>query len=216
VEVTQVGKPFDQAWEQGAQTYRQAGERARVYDVSEAWIPYPPATLPEGTGVTPPSREDIKGKFPGVLSGLAALRFQTLSRAYREDFEKEPSHLDSALQLGLLYAEDRQWTPALEWFNKVLAQEPAHAAALNNRANVHLLMDEPAKAVPLYEKAVQVDPQDSGIWLNLSRAAWRAGDKAKARQSYDRALKESPALKDSVGPFDEYTKALGAPVAAPQ
>jgi hypothetical protein len=206
VEVTWIGKPFDEAWKEGARAYREAGDKAKVIDVHEAWDTYQPATLPEGTPEAPPAKEAVLQKFPGDLENVALRRLEVLAAPHQKALVEDPKDDEALVQLGLLNAEHRRYDEAAAWFDKALADAPANAVALNNRGNVHFLKGEYAKARELYEKAAKSDPADAGVLLNLSRAAYRAGDKAVAEKSFQQALAAKPALKKELKSLDELVK----------
>jgi sugar lactone lactonase YvrE/tetratricopeptide (TPR) repeat protein len=199
VEVTQVGRPFEEAWREGAKVYRRAADegKAEILDVHAAWAVYSPATLAEEPAPTPPSREDVLKKFPDDLAKTEGVRLENLVAGLKKAAEADPKDAAVRLELGLAYAEHRAWKEAGDWFDQAIALDGNDAAALNNRGNVHMALEEPAKAAEFYLKAATADEKDAGLRLNLSRAAWKSGDKAQAEKSFQQALALDPELKKS-------------------
>ena len=64
--------------------------------------------------------------------------------------------------------------------------------ALNARGVRALDAGDPATAVPLFARAVSVDPAAPPLWLNLAKAQRQLGDNEGERQSLDRALALDP------------------------
>lgn len=203
VEVTWVGRPFEQAWREGARVYQEAGDKAKIIDVHEAWDTYQPGNLPEGAAETPPAKEAVEQKFPDDLGNVALRRLETLAAPHRKVLVDDPKNVAARNQLGLLYAEHGRYDEGAAWFDKVLADDPSNAAALNDRGNIHYVKGELAKARELYEKAAKADAKDGSVLLNLSRAALKAGDKAAAEKSFQQALALTPDLKKDVKSLDD-------------
>ena len=68
-------------------------------------------------------------------------------------------------------------TPSsLRNFTLILAEDPNNAAALNNAANVYFLQGEADRANRLYRDAIESDPQEGGIHLNLGILLHASGD----------------------------------------
>jgi DNA-binding beta-propeller fold protein YncE len=206
VEVTWLGRPFDQAWREGARVYQEAGDKARVFPVHEAWDVYQPGNLPEGQPEAAPSKETVLQKFPDDLSDVALRRLETLAAPSRKALVENPKDLAALRLLGVLYAEHGRYDESAAWLDKALAESPADAAALNDRGNIHFVKGEFAKARELYEKAAQADARDGGVLLNLSRAAYQAGDKSAAEKSFQQALALKPELKKDLRSLDDLVK----------
>jgi tetratricopeptide (TPR) repeat protein len=79
-----------------------------------------------------------------------------------------PTDLTDQLRLAMFYAADEKPHKAIEIYTKVLQQEPENLFALAGRANSLLVIGKHAEAIADYEKAVKLDPQDSGVLNNLS------------------------------------------------
>lgn len=73
-----------------------------------------------------------------------------------------------SLQLGLLYSAQKFYGKAVEQFTKVLETDPKNVAALRGRGDALLSMGRQAEAIKDYEKALEVNPNDSGILNNLA------------------------------------------------
>jgi tetratricopeptide (TPR) repeat protein len=88
------------------------------------------------------------------------------------DFEKlakiAPKNKQLLVQLGLLYALNKQPRKAVERYTDALAIEPADFLALRGRADSNLNIGKHAEAVTDYEAALKLKPEDSGVLNNLA------------------------------------------------
>jgi Tfp pilus assembly protein PilF len=103
----------------------------------------------------------------------------------------------------------RQYEPAIADLERSLAIRPNHADAANNLAWLYVAgpekLRDPAKALPLAERAVKLAPQQS-LYLNtLGVAQYRAGVYTDARFTLENSLQASAGGWDA---FDLYFLAL--------
>jgi tetratricopeptide (TPR) repeat protein len=97
--------------------------------------------------------------FVGLIVWSLSLPGQTESQPAQEPIAQ--------IKRGIDYAKRKQFEPAQEVFKKVLTRQPENAAAINNLANLDLLMGKYASAMKKYWDALQSDPKDTNIYLNL-------------------------------------------------
>ena len=96
------------------------------------------------------------GKFD-----LAAAQLEELQKAEPEDLEVE-------LQLALFYVAEGQSRKAIEKFSAVLEKQPDNPVALRARGDALLGVGKQAEAIADYEKAIKLDPDDTGVLNNLA------------------------------------------------
>ena len=73
---------------------------------------------------------------------------------------------------------------------------PESAIVINNIANIDFLQGSYTKAIANYELACQLDDRDAQIHVNLCKAHLQLGDKAKAREQFDKAVKLDSSISD--------------------
>jgi len=73
------------------------------------------------------------------------------------------------LQLAMLYSAQKQSDKAIETYNALLAEQPDEWRALRGRSDAYLNIGKHAEAIADYEKAIKLQPKDSGI---LNNFAW--------------------------------------------
>ena len=80
----------------------------------------------------------------------------------------EPDDVDVAVQLGMFYTASQKPRKAVQLFDKILAKTPDNLHALRSRADALLSIGKQVEAIADYERALKLDPKDSGILNNLA------------------------------------------------
>jgi tetratricopeptide (TPR) repeat protein len=95
---------------------------------------------------------------------------------------------------------------AQKMLENVLTRHPRYVAALSNLAGIFLDKRAYTKAIPLFEKALELDPTNSHIATQLAHAAFRVRDLPKGWRHYDArfGLKENDPHATSIRrPFSQ-------------
>ncbi len=189
VETTMVGSSFIKAWEKGSETYYKWLDKGlTLLDIREAWSEFKPASLPSASWRPAfVERKAIDEEFNDEFSTLKRIGLRLKSQPFRERFVADPSDLDAALQIGIIYGRAGETDDALRAFEKVLEIDPQQVAALNNIGNLHLIEERYAEACIAYEKATAIEPDDAMLWINLARCNLQLKEKDKAREAFARA-----------------------------
>ncbi len=138
--------------------------------------------------------------FEDALSSGAKLEFALSSRGaetviLQEAWEKYPPLkfpvLDpddmSLLRLVDKYIEDEKFEDAAGILEQLLEEYPEDPVLLNNAANVDVLMGNMQQAVERYSLAVEVAPDDGGLYLNMGIAYHKMGDEEKSMEALGKA-----------------------------
>ena len=94
--------------------------------------------------------------------------------------------------LGEIAQRCRQFSAAERHYRNALAVFPSHRRALNNLGTLHLMKREPEKAVPLFRRALLVEPGDIRLMVNLAAALAMSGREKDAEGIVLEVLKNSP------------------------
>ena len=70
------------------------------------------------------------------------------------------------------------------------------AIVINNIANIDFLQGNYTKAISNYEWASQLDNRDAQIHVNLTKAHLQLGDRAKAREQFEKAVELDSSISD--------------------
>jgi tetratricopeptide (TPR) repeat protein/DNA-binding beta-propeller fold protein YncE len=204
VEATLIATSFSEAWAEGARRYREAAaaKQARVLSLRQAWERYPPATLaPAGYAIDPPAGEQARRLIQREHTVLLARRLEREVMPYRKALSTNPQDTEARLQIGTIYARNGIEDVALSEFDAILAQDPGHASAQNNRGNLYFGRSDFERALEGYRSAEQSDPRDGGIRMNAALAYYRLGKLSEARAKYSEALALRPELASQYGAF---------------
>ena len=197
MEVTLVGKPFVKAWESGAASYyKWKNTDLTLFDLHKSWNTYKPASL---SGFSPKPREitseEIEQKFPGASLSVLKISSQTKTRRYLQAIAKNPTDMESHLQIGIVLGKVGDRKEAMKYFDKIVAAEPKNAAALNNRGNLFMMGEKYKEAQKAYLAAAQASPADPEILVNLAKSYKVAKNTKKAKAAFIKAQKLDPSMK---------------------
>jgi len=95
-------------------------------------------------------------------------KFDLAARQLEELEKAEPEDPDVELQLALFYNAEKQYGKAIEKFSAVLKKRPDNPIALRGRADALLSTGRQADAIADYEKALAIEPDDTGALNNLA------------------------------------------------
>ena len=88
-------------------------------------------------------------------------------------------------------------------YDRILAQQPDHVAALPNLGILRAADGEPAEAERLYQRVLEISPGDADTLTNLANLNASRGDLAGAERNYRAALTINPALPAALANFAE-------------
>ncbi|HZI80108.1 MAG TPA: tetratricopeptide repeat protein, partial [Vicinamibacterales bacterium] len=119
-------------------------------------------------------------------------------RRYTELLAVEPRVPVAANNLAWIYADEKQnLDVALELAERTTEQAPEYAAAWDTLGWVYQQKQLPALAVAPFEKAVSKEPTNAVFHYHLGKALAGAGDRDKARESLQTALKLQPSFPEA-------------------
>jgi Tfp pilus assembly protein PilF len=148
-----------------------------------------------------PDKDEAPKSAPTAASAAeaqaATTRGETLARS--GNTEAALAELDHAITLdphnaqalyrrGLLYQGEKQHQLAIDDFTAANGLTPQRADPLLGRAVSYLALDKTREATADLDEASEADPQNAQIWTTRGLAYERLGDKAKAADSYGRAI----------------------------
>ena len=106
----------------------------------------------------------------------------------------QPDHLVAYVDLGFIYKRHGQYKLAVEHFKKALALEgdQANAIAYLNIGDTYFKMRELDRAIPYFQKTVELNPKhaNSHLLLGLSYRALKRGE--QARVHFEKTLELDP------------------------
>ena len=155
-----------------------------------------------GEHPAPLSQEDIQQLF------LRAVRLEedraTVSEAaalYRRILELRHSHAPSAINLGTIHYNLREFSLAEHYYRRATEADPEYALAFFDLGNVLDELKRLPDAVAAYERAVRLVPQYADAHYNLALAYERQGLRRRALRHWVTYVRLDP-----VGPWSSHAR----------
>jgi predicted O-linked N-acetylglucosamine transferase (SPINDLY family) len=124
-------------------------------------------------------------------------QFEQAEVSYRREIELTPEHFGPHHMLGVVLSRMGRHAEAIELFKRAIALNPHSSASYSSLAAAYSDSDDTSEdslalARANFEKAVELDPQNSAILYSLGISHWRAAQLDRALASFDRAIEVDP------------------------
>ena len=131
-----------------------------------------------------------------VLDHLRAARYLEAQLCCRQALEREPDNAETLHLMALVCFNAGQFDHAVEWVSQAIRRQPRPAyLTLLGTALLNLRRNDDALRV--FEKAVQLKPDDASLWHTLGNACIECSRPREAIASFQRALAIDPTHCDS-------------------
>jgi tetratricopeptide (TPR) repeat protein len=208
LEATALGKGFAEAWRVGAESYASWHSRGKLslVDVARAQARYEPAELPEtGAAVRQPDAAALKASLERDAATVASWRNEYMSSRFGGAERPSAVSAQAMNELAHVYFLAGRTDQARAKLDELLGRDPRSVAGLNNLAVVDLTEGEVVGGIERFRLALDIDPSDAGIWLNLGIARYASGDTVGADEPLIEGLRRC-------GGYVEACRLLGIPV----
>lgn len=121
--------------------------------------------------------------------------------AYEEILEAFPTHAPSAINLGTLLYNQRQFAKAEECYRRATEMDPNYALAFFDLGNVLDELQRLPDAILAYKRAIALVPGYADAHYNLALAYERTGQSRRALRHWSRYIKLDP-----VGPWANHAR----------
>jgi tetratricopeptide (TPR) repeat protein len=101
------------------------------------------------------------------------------------------AHADALHLMGVLSLGEKQYEQAEAWLSRAVGHDPK-AQYLTSLGTALLLQQRHHEAVQVFDKAVQLKPDDADLWKNLGLALVEAGRPSEAILTFRQALELNP------------------------
>lgn len=163
------------------------------------------ALTPEQTYGDPPKARETTEKVP-VSEARKRYDLGTMHRQkgenaiamvkFREALAMDPSLIEARNDLAGLHVLAGQHVAAEQEYRRVLEQEPNYKPALKSLALVQAHRKNYRTAAQTLSRLLTVDPTDAEGWLYLGDVTMFMGDKAAARQHWNKAVNTQTAVAE--------------------
>lgn len=93
----------------------------------------------------------------------------------------------SAFELGESAYANYEYDAAIAHFTKAIGENPKHALAYSERANVYSDMGDNAAAIADFTKAIELDPKNANAYNNRAISYGQSGDLKNAEKDARKA-----------------------------
>ncbi len=181
-----------QLWTRSAEAYRKVGEydeAIHVYRQAVKWNP------------------DHAGTRMALSEALLANgQIQAAENELDRILERDPNNIPALLRQGEVVAASGSWwtwNPPTFYWERVLEIEPDNASAqqllaeyYQDRAEIDISWDYHARAIEMYQKALEYTPQNAKILAALGGCYLRMHDESTAQSYIDQVLTNAPSSLD--------------------
>lgn len=115
------------------------------------------------------------------LESLRGSNFESAEFYLKQVLELQSSNPHALRLLGVLFAQRKQYSEAINYLNAALDAMPNNALAWSNLGNIYLEIRELPQALDAYQKSITIDPQYVEAWSNMGNALF-------AQKRYEEAL----------------------------
>lgn len=142
--------------------------------------------------------------YARALTAVHIDRIDVLERDLQRILERDPDHADALNALGYTLADrtDR-YQEALGFIERALRLKPDSAAVLDSMGWVHYRLGNNREALRYLWRAMELVP-DAEIAAHLGEVLWQQGERKRARQVWDEALRKEPDSKYLLQVLERY------------
>jgi tetratricopeptide (TPR) repeat protein len=199
VETTALGEGFAEAWRLGADAYASWAGRGQIehVDVTAAQRVYAPADLAEPVPAPVVDEGLVRDLVSRDADAFRGWRDAYVAERYsgvREDVAASPGALNELAHVYFLGGDLEEARSALE---RILEEDPNSALAHNNIAATYAAAGDQDSALEHYLAAVDADPEDPGIWLNLGILRYAVGEPEAAESALSQGLARSQGFEEA-------------------
>jgi tetratricopeptide (TPR) repeat protein len=126
----------------------------------------------------------------------------------------DPNHADTLHLMGLLSVHAGQYDHAVEWISRAIRQQP-RPDYLSSLGETLQRQGRHEEALKVFDKAVQLGPDDAELWNNLGKILLTLGRPADALLSFEHVLRLNPRHWDAANqaalllyPLQRFAEAL--------
>jgi tetratricopeptide (TPR) repeat protein len=130
------------------------------------------------------------------LSHMSAGRSLDAQLCCQQVLAIDPSHADTLHLMGLISLQAKQHDHAVEWLSRAIRQDPK-PLYLTTLGTALLQQGRGDEALKVFEKAIELKPDNAELWRNLGVALTELGRNDEAILSFQHALKLEPGLWDA-------------------
>lgn len=126
-----------------------------------------------------------------IRAGLSELEGNKAEaiRQLEELLKNDPKTSGIHYALGCLYTEARQYDKALGQFQAEMNLERPFPRTYLQLGHVYIALEKPKEALPMFHRALEVDPASAGlVWVDIAHAYRSLDEPGKSIEAYEKAI----------------------------
>ncbi len=144
-----------------------------------------------GVGPLTPRAETVPALYKAGLGHMHAGRTLDAQLCCQQALSLDPNHADTLHLMGLLSLHARHYDHAVEWISRAISQQP-RTDYLTSLGTTLANQGRHDEALKVFDKAVQLKPDDADLWRNLGNVLVDVERPTDAILSFQHALKLNP------------------------
>jgi tetratricopeptide (TPR) repeat protein len=181
LEITLLGKTFQEAWNIGMKEWLEAdsSKSARLHPVHEAWKLWENAGSPADIGEIPSlDSELLNTRYREALDAYVDRQLVYQTEPLLEKLEQGDKNPRLMNRLAIVYANYGRLEQAAEILRAAL-EESSYVPAQINLGNIYLIQGKPIEAIKLFEEVRRKKPNNTYILAGLIKASSMTGEQLK-------------------------------------
>lgn len=136
---------------------------------------------------------DIQNQFADALNFHRAGQLENAKESYKKLLSSYPQHAESLQNLGILYAQDKDFAQAADYFKKATEADPLNSNYFCNLGTALNDLGKPELSVEFFERAISLNPNSPDTCYNLGNVFQRLGQYEKSIEYYKKTIAFNPA-----------------------
>ncbi|MEO8077564.1 MAG: tetratricopeptide repeat protein [Acidobacteriota bacterium] len=118
---------------------------------------------------------------------------ESRATALKTAAERNPSDVETRVQLGNLYFDGERYDDAMRWYEAALKVDPKNVNASTDLGIAYYYSNQPDRALEQFDRSLAIDPQHSKTLLNVGIVrAFGKSDLDGAEKAWQRVLEVAP------------------------
>ena len=97
-----------------------------------------------------------------------------------------PEHEEALVNLGVIAFQQKDFTSAKQYFEKVIAVNPNNGSALGNLGAIYHNQNDLQQAINYYDQSLALTPTNAEIYKNIIKIYTALGNTAKVQEYQQR------------------------------
>jgi predicted O-linked N-acetylglucosamine transferase (SPINDLY family) len=140
-----------------------------------------------------PQNLNIESQFTEALNLHRAGQVEMAKESYKRIISQWPHHAESLQNLGILYAQNKDFAGAVDCFKKATEADPLNSNYFCNLGTALNDLDRPNESIEFFEKAISLNPNSADACYNLGNVFQKLGQFAKSIEYYKKTIQFNPA-----------------------